>query len=94
VSRKFQTGKLAKKSAEEIQIRNAYLRSLEGQNKVAEVVDPQTMRPSLMDEHLAKRVKVDHGVSKVRQPFDRDQVIDCCSCDCWRCFVNVDLFDG
>jgi hypothetical protein len=66
-------GKQAKKKAEELQIRNAYLKSVqnEGQNEEPAIVDN---RPSLMEEHLAKKSRVEDNGPKVRRPFDREKV--------------------
>ncbi len=66
-------GKQAKKKAEELLIRNAFLKSQHGKGPIEEEV-AMDCRPSLMDEHLAKRTKVEEPGSKVRRPFDREKV--------------------
>lgn len=72
-ARKFQMGKQAKKKAEELQIRNAYLKSIEGNGQAAQqtIVDN---RPSLMEEHLSKKARVEEPGSRVRRAFDREKV--------------------
>lgn len=77
-SRKFQSGKQAKKLAEKYQIQKAYQKAmLEQQEGIPPVVEEEAApeRPSLMEEHLAKKQKTEHGNEKsgVRRPFDREK---------------------
>lgn len=78
-NRKFQSGKQAKKLAEKYQIQKAYQKALleqEGGNQVIEEEEEVSARPSLLEEHLAKKQKTEHvGNDKpnVRRPFDREK---------------------
>lgn len=83
-NRKFQSGKQAKKVAEKHLIQKAYMKSVEEsasshkrQQSTGED-DEDNHKPSLFDEHLAKRVKLDESNKKAsqgkheRKAFDRE----------------------
>lgn len=80
-NRKFQSGKQAKKLAERYQIQKAYERSIQEQQQgkaletVEEELEAKDMRPTLMEEHLSKRAKVESSSHSYegRRPFDREK---------------------
>lgn len=84
--RKFQTGKQAKKKAEDMAIQREYLKKVAAQRedaalggRVREEEVPVEKAPSLLQEHLQKRARREEDGSaaqrpKERLPFDRERV--------------------